>query len=53
MGREELDGVSPKVVFVSIQLVSPASGEEKREMISLSSFITVSIQLVSPASGED
>ena len=41
------------MVGVSIQLVSPASGEEllKRPFTSLMSY-RVSIQLVSPASGE-
>jgi len=37
---------------VSIQLVSPASGDDVAEGIDLSQFSAVSIQLVSPASGD-
>ena len=37
---------------VSIQLISPASGEEAREREISSQHDQVSIQLISPASGE-
>ena len=37
--------------FVSIQLISPASGEPKN-LKSLTLILLVSIQLISPASGE-
>jgi hypothetical protein len=37
---------------VSIQLVSPASGEKKENKDQFEQLLIVSIQLVSPASGE-
>ena len=39
-------------ISVSIQLVSPASGEEGKALARGCLFSAVSIQLVSPASGE-
>ena len=39
-------------IGVSIQLVSPASGDMKKLALLTGSIIAVSIQLVSPASGD-
>ncbi len=53
MGRLFTGNCGGKGRLVSIQLVSPASGEDRYTFAQpLSIFLKVSIQLVSPASGE-
>ena len=43
---------TPGEFMVSIQLISPASGEEHKIMANFNLVRFVSIQLISPASGE-
>ena len=52
MGRSRSCNLIADRPHVSIQLVSPASGEISKDAIPLAPEYIVSIQLVSPASGE-
>ena len=51
-GQERNRRLSLRTKFVSIQLVSPASGDSGVKTISWHVLRQVSIQLVSPASGD-